>query len=221
MLKETGICAIVEPREHAALQLVVENMRCTIPSWPIYVFHGNKNEDFAKRVSQHVENTRFINLGVDNLSIPQYNQLCTQVSFYEQFNSEYVLIFQTDSVLFPHSGFSIDSFLGWDYVGAPWSWMPDTPGGNGGLSLRRVQAMIDTCRNSPWKGDWNEDLYFSFQENYRLPPREIANRFSVESVFFPTPFGCHKPWWYLNIEEWLALQEFSPLLKKLCDLNTK
>jgi len=44
-------------------------------------------------------------------------------------------------------------------------------------------------------------------------------RFSVESVFYPTPFGVHKPWHHLDINEYVKLQEYAPILKQLIDKN--
>lgn len=60
--------------------------------------------------------------------------------------AEWLLIFQTDSMLCANSRQSLNSWLEYDWVGAPWH--PTSRfGGNGGLSLRRVSAIIDVLRN--------------------------------------------------------------------------
>lgn len=60
--------------------------------------------------------------------------------------AKHLLIFQTDSILCANSQKSLNNWLDYDWVGAPWN--PDGRyGGNGGLSLRSVDAIIDVLRN--------------------------------------------------------------------------
>lgn len=60
--------------------------------------------------------------------------------------AEWLLVFQTDSMLCANSRQSINDWLEYDWVGAPWN--PNGRyGGNGGLSLRRVSAILDVLRN--------------------------------------------------------------------------
>jgi len=140
------------------------------------------------------------------------------------FESEYVMVFQTDSMLFPHSPFQITDFLGYDYVGAPWKWRiegdPTLRGGNGGLSLRKVKTMCIALHTYPYPKEQpiNEDLYIC-NLPISLPPNEIAQRFSIESMYYPTPLGVHKPWLYLNSNEYLKLQHYAPCIKALVDFN--
>jgi hypothetical protein len=229
--KMLGVCAIVEPRKHKALKFVVENVRCSVPDWSIMVFHGTENEDFAKSELKNVENISFVKLRHKNLTIMMYNQLLTSKLFYENFkNYEYVLIFQTDTLLFPHSGFKIDDFLGYDYVGAPWSWRQKKKddeecdddkerGGNGGLSLRSVSTMLKICAEKKYSGQCNEDVFFSEHKLCNCPPTSIASNFSVESMFTKIPFGCHKPWDHMKIEDFVMLSTFAPCLNTMVFLN--
>lgn len=54
--------------------------------------------------------------------------------------AEWLLVIQSDSILCASSRQNLNDFLGYDWVGAPWN--PDGRyGGNGGLSLRRVNAI--------------------------------------------------------------------------------
>ena len=216
-----GICVIIEPRKHQALKFVVSSIRAAIPNWTICVVHGRRNGLWARHELLDIADVTFINMERSNLTFPQYNRMLTSADFYRQFNSEYILLFQTDSMLFAHSGFRIEDFLGWDYIGAPWSWNTRTRGGNGGLSLRRVATMIRICSEDPYprQTNLNEDLYFSRQQSLTFPSRDICSRFSVESVPYHSPFGCHKPWKHLNIEQWLNLQQYAPCLQDLVQLN--
>ncbi|CAG8977399.1 hypothetical protein HYALB_00007029 [Hymenoscyphus albidus] len=59
--------------------------------------------------------------------------------------AEWLLVFQTDSMLCANSRQSLNSWLEYDWVGAPWN--PNGRfGGNGGLSLRRVSKIIEVIR---------------------------------------------------------------------------
>lgn len=122
-----------------------------------------------------------------------YNNLLTTVDFWKQFKTEYVLIFQHDSGLLKHG---IEEFFGYSYVGAPWlktaSWArKDRAGGNGGLSLRRVEDHINVCKKRPYKSNMgNEDIYFT----HNLPnvaPYEVCKKFSVETEFQLDTLGYH------------------------------
>lgn len=164
--------------------------------------------------------------------IEGYNRLMLSEAFYERWRGySHVLICQTDAlVLRP----GLDEFLegDFDYVGAP---LPEdmrlpkhyfpgagrlmralpwlVPGvnprvGNGGLSLRRVEATLallrrDALRVRLWR--LYEDLYFSSracdgQSGFVAATREVARRFCAETnisdwVLDPAqrPFGLHKP----------------------------
>ena len=75
--------------------------------------------------------------------------------------AEWLLVFQTDSMLCANSRLHVDGFLDYDWVGAPWS--PDSGwGGNGGLSLRRVSLIVDILRNQERANDTEpEDVWLS------------------------------------------------------------
>lgn len=60
--------------------------------------------------------------------------------------AEWLLVFQTDSIICANSRYNLDDFLMYDWIGAPWNpngrW-----GGNGGLSLRRVSRIVEILQN--------------------------------------------------------------------------
>jgi hypothetical protein len=60
--------------------------------------------------------------------------------------AEWLLVFQTDSMLCANSRQTLNSWLDYDWVGAPWN-PTGRFGGNGGLSLRRVSRIIDILRH--------------------------------------------------------------------------
>ncbi|WP_026629598.1 DUF5672 family protein [Dyadobacter alkalitolerans] len=173
--------------------------------------------------------------------IAAYNRLMISIDFYKTFLAyEYILIYQLDAYVFQ------DSLLAWcakgfDYVGAPSLHMPalDALGAgayqqfadalsthrvvfNGGLSLRRIPAIIRYLKiynavYPAWVG--NEDMLFS-QEATRLIPMKLflklpswheALGFAFEKSPAATyeitqhklPFGCHA-WERYDPQFWSA-----------------
>eukprot|EP00584_Thalassiosira_punctigera_P006120 CAMPEP_0172543126 /NCGR_PEP_ID=MMETSP1067-20121228/13596_1 /TAXON_ID=265564 ORGANISM="Thalassiosira punctigera, Strain Tpunct2005C2" /NCGR_SAMPLE_ID=MMETSP1067 /ASSEMBLY_ACC=CAM_ASM_000444 /LENGTH=310 /DNA_ID=CAMNT_0013329481 /DNA_START=297 /DNA_END=1226 /DNA_ORIENTATION=- len=111
---------------------------------------------------------------------------------------EKVLVIQTDSVMC-HGG--LDSYLRYDYIGAPWTdkWK-DTIVGNGGFSLRTRNVMLHCAVNYGLGGNirkWNEDVFFSqcVDENATtfLGTFEDAKSFVMENVYNAKALAYHKP----------------------------
>lgn len=205
---------IIEPRAHPALSFVLQNA-CTLPpTWSILVIHGRNNLAAVQEAIASTGNPqRFlspIGLDVDNLTRVQYNALLTSAAFYRGIPTEMILIFQTDTLFLEPA--LLDSFMGYDYVGAPWK---NGKVGNGGLSLRRRSKMIEVCeRVRPHEclqdlltlpvieecthiknilvamtpeeqtQEMNEDVFFSFQRMVPLhiPTWEQARTFAVEEI---------------------------------------
>lgn len=141
-------------------------------------------------------------------SIQSYCRLMMSPRFYEAFKDfDYILIYQLDAFVFYDA---LEDFcrLGYDYIGAPWSFIawhdtkPPTPRvGNGGFSLRKVQA----CRNlvNEFGGANNsvEDAFFAWcgvKTNFKTAPVAVAELFSMEHMparhvrkIKGLPFGCH------------------------------
>ncbi|UKZ77356.1 hypothetical protein TrVFT333_005076 [Trichoderma virens FT-333] len=95
--------------------------------------------------------------------------------------AEWLLVFQTDSMLCANSRLNLNDFLEYDWVGAPWN--PDGQwGGNGGLSLRRVSRIIDILRNQRRaNGSEPEDVWLSERLAHH-PGGRVANG-SVSMTF--------------------------------------
>jgi hypothetical protein len=88
--------------------------------------------------------------------------------------AEWLLIFQTDSILCSNSKKNLNDFLDYDWVGAPWN--PDGRfGGNGGLSLRRVSSIIEILRDQVRiDGSEPEDVWLTERLGHR-PGAKMAN----------------------------------------------
>ena len=132
-----------------------------------------------------------------------YNILMTRCFLYQLFRSyKFVLICQTDCVI------CYDSLEYWckqdyDYIGAPWLDF-EVKVGNGGLSLRREESLINYCCRSNVRvtKKW-EDKIFAYAKEIKKPDIYNASLFSIET--YPLyhlnatkhiPFGFHKPYFY-------------------------
>jgi hypothetical protein len=183
-----------------------------------------------------------------------YNRMMLSREFYELFaDYEYILICQTDVWIF-RDELTKWCDAGYDYVAAPWPkrniydkpiirhWLKlrrmlfksdrrilrqqgFNKVGNGGLSLRRVDAFIEACNSyadvieifKHKKGTlYNEDWFWSIiPRNLNYPALEVALGFSFdirpqmcyELSGGELPFGCHG--WYKkrNIDFWQPIIE--------------
>ena len=120
--------------------------------------------------------------------------------------AEHLLVFQPDSIFCAASPTTLNDFLEYDWIGAPWS-STAAFGGNGGLSLRKVSKILQVLEKKKRRhGDGAlEDLWLS-QELNKLPnPKmavaNISKTFSVESVWDEAPLGYHIGWLGVHHEQ--------------------
>jgi hypothetical protein len=212
---------IVEPREHKALALVLNNFLENLSDeWNVIIMHGNKNISYVQNIIQsdltkHTKRIQMIDLNVDNLTIDDYNQLLTSEKFYEYIPTEIFLIFQTDTIICENQKTLINNFLQYDYVGAPWK----DAVGNGGFSLRRKSKTLEIISKCK-RGSENEDIYFANPcVSIFKPGIEKAKLFSVEAYYSDKSFGVHKPWAYLTNDEMEEKVKKCAPLKELLELN--
>lgn len=208
-----------------------------------FITASNMNIDFYKQRYPDIEFKFFHDKYFQ--SIGNYNELLLSPFFYENFSDfEFVLILQTDGICFRDE---LDFWLEqpYDYIGAPW---PDaytlqlnidqftdvggvlvqTKVGNGGVSLRRINKMIDLLNEFPQSLNYflasqsSEDLYFSVlgavSKNFIIPNFMQAALFSLElnPGYFVSfnrgklPCFSHA-WWKHDLNFWKS--NFPDLLK--------
>ncbi len=151
-------------------------------------------------------------------SIASYNKMLLSSEFYELFaDYNYMLIYQADCFVFEDR---LTEWLerGYDYIGAPWHF--ELSGftifghfigailrtlriyhtdyfrygevGNGGLSLRKISAFMEHCKNRKKlskrasEGRLNEDVYWSFCAKLSKPSASEAAHFCGDM----TPTHC-------------------------------
>jgi hypothetical protein len=156
----------------------------------------------------------------------RYQYLFMSESFWNAVYGKKVLVFQPDTLLTRHG---IEQFLEYDFVGAPWTrgglaQLANSAGGimgNGGLSLRTVSFMKQCVRPGAFAAQrvdsrirarqycTNEDIVFAYcltgEPTIKLPPRSVAEQFSVETGFYATPLGLHAIWRHLPAEQVQAI----------------
>lgn len=197
---------IIEPRNHKDLLTVIKSTMFQLNEtnspikWGLQIFHGNLNKELVENIQLSLGNVILTNIGIDNFTHSEHSRYMESTKFWKQVKGTKALIFQTDSLLL-RSG--IDDFLEYDYVGAPWrkpkenQWV-----GNGGLSLRTVNKMIEICENNPVTEDILEDIYFmKYMKGIGVADIETAMKFSMEDVFSPNPLGVHNPIRHIGPEQ--------------------
>ncbi|KAL8711004.1 MAG: hypothetical protein Q9225_007194 [Loekoesia sp. 1 TL-2023] len=127
----------------------------------------------------------------------QISRFLTTLWLYERVlqPAEWLLVFQTDSILCANSDGNLDDWLDYDWVGAPWTpW--SRYGGNGGLSLRRVSSIIQVLRDQIRIPNSDpEDVWLTSRLGHR-PGAKVANgsvslTFSGENIYYDKPMGYH------------------------------
>jgi hypothetical protein len=120
--------------------------------------------------------------------------------------AENLLVFQPDSIFCANAPTTLNDFLEWDWIGAPWS-STAKYGGNGGLSLRKVSKVLEVLEGERRTvGDGAlEDLWLSSRlnglEGARIPNATVSKTFSVESVWDDMPLGYHIGWLGVHHEQ--------------------
>lgn len=201
---------IVEPRKHAALSYVLNNILTNLSDdWNIVICHGTQNLKYIQNIltselQKFLNRVTLVNLGVENLTIPEYNHMYCTKEFHKHIPTEIFLKFETDSMILPQNAHLISEFLEYDYVGAPWKDHDDI--GNGGFSLRKKTKMLEIIENAKLYNYGEADDAFFSQAKGRVlnnpsihiykPTFEKAKQFSVETEFYEQPFGCHAVWKY-------------------------
>lgn len=165
---------------------------------------------------------QYMSVSSDKLrSVKSYNEMLLTKEFYQLFNCyEFILIYQLDAFVFCDR---LEYFceMGYDYIGAPWiygsRYYKDKMNavvyvGNGGFSLRNINAFIKLLENVDTRNvSINEDVFFAGQASreFNVAPTDVALSFAFERDVKlcyelngnELPFGCHA-WEKHNLEFW-------------------
>lgn len=206
-----GIC-FIEFREKEFLTHILNQVANLYGGTDVslYIIHGTKNKSFFENIMKDWENVQYIEYPYDNIDHKQYAELCCEAQLYQNFNTQFILKMEWDSFIRKQIP---EMFFNYSYVGAPWQGypndFPDNPHirvgnklvGNGGFSLRKVDRMIEICKNNPKPPKLGEDVHLTnCLNNDELPTVDIAKQFSVEWVFYHDPVGLHHVWSIFPLE---------------------
>jgi len=232
---------IVECRELKHNEFVIKNTIHKLgDGWGHIIYCHKNNYNQIKSICDSISDQIEIKLLDKDLDRNGYNNLLLDLNFWNGIDCEKVLIYQTDTFIL--NDFD-DSFLEYDYVGAPWyiehaahikknlKIKDDIIIGNGGLSLRSLDNIrenlgsklnLDLMNNKDLDTSLDkipEDLYFSIlNAGNKLPSFQRSLDFSNEIDFIPSSFGLHKPWklkGYLDLELELKKSFFQKKKKRI------
>ena len=205
--------------------------------WGHIIYCHLNNYDQIKSICNSISPEIEIRVLEKELTRNSYNTLLLDIEFWNEIDCEKVLIYQTDSFIFKEFD---DSFLNWDYIGAPWG--PSEHSklisktcnlryelnlGNGGFSLRTVEAMRDALlKIGPEKNNFGSDTDFLYEDVFfskfiyesliwKISPIEIANKFSFENKFLDETFSCHQPW----DKDYSSFGVFEKFIEKIKGVN--
>lgn len=236
-----GVMVVVEPRVHPLLEATCRLFAHGLASlgWGLVIVHGTDNEEFVTDMVGHWRGTVLLrNCGKANLTVDEYSELLLDPTFWLTVPHENVLVFQTDTFLFHAKGLGGEgdwSLLKHSYLGAPFGHRvlfgdKGVVNGNGGLSLRKRSAALETVRNVHLDSPCPEDVVFGYYSEYVLgeaiPPR-TASAFSVETYVpddhprdetgqLVLPVGMHKMYLWERSRNWYPPWLLaSPLVRSL------
>lgn len=251
-LDHTRVALLMETRPLPHLPALLAHMISVLPlDWTIR-FMGSPSAielmESSRSLSGFIQTGKLLLIDIPpDLPVTSQegiSQVYTSASFYRDLlaPAEWLLVFQTDSILCAASEYSLNDWvdMGYDYVGAPW-YRHNSYGGNGGLSLRHVPTIVDLLSDPDVtqraKGDerW-EDVWLAHalreKPGTKMPDAEVSSHFSVESIWSERPMGYHLrgSGIYLDEKVWrnktrrMHIFEYCPEVKIILDtvdLDTK
>jgi len=195
----------IEFREFDHVEFIIRNAIMQLgPNWSYTVVCGNDNYNFMITLCNNIcKNIKIIKTTFNAVTINEYSDFLKTSDFWNLLIGEKILIYQEDSFIFNDN---IREFLDYDYIGAPWleNVLPIRVG-NGGLSLRTRQIMLDIIETISNDNDKNllheiisEDVFFSKHMQRlgmgKISDEETATRFSSELIYNKNSFGGHQFW---------------------------
>jgi hypothetical protein len=181
---ESKVALLIENRPNPILApLMLHFMSVVPPDWRFRFMGSVESVEFLNKSMAIREQVRsgkldltYIPSNMTTGSQEEISRFLTTLWLYEVVlqPAEWLLVFQTDSILCANSRKNLNDYLDYHWIGAPWN--PEGRfGGNGGLSLRRVSAIIDILRSQVRAdGSEPEDVWLAERLGHR-PGSKLAN----------------------------------------------
>lgn len=181
---ESKVALLIENRASPILApLMLHFMAVVPPDWRFRfmgsaesVAYLNRSIAIREQVNAGKLDLTYIPSNMSTAGQEMISRFLTTLWLYETVlqPAEWLLVFQTDSILCANSRQNINDYLEYDWIGAPWN-PTGRFGGNGGLSLRRVSAMIEVLRDQVRvDGSEPEDVWLAERLGHR-PGARMAN----------------------------------------------
>ncbi|CAK7262509.1 hypothetical protein SEPCBS57363_000098 [Sporothrix epigloea] len=205
MFNASKIALIIEPRPLPHLVPLVLHMATVVPPDWRFVVIGSNRSVFSISRAHAIKHQQVIGK-LDLMVLPEpwdisskemVHRMLTDLRFYDEFlpGVEWILKYESDSILCGNSPTSLNEWLGWSWAGAPRS-ADDRFSGNGGLSLRKVSAIRRILRfQARYNNSEPEDEWFG-RRLWVLPGEKVTsglNALAVENVYVEKPMGFHIP----------------------------
>jgi hypothetical protein len=219
------VAVIIELQNKVHLiNIIAHFLRRLDNSWIIQVFHGSLNEKMLREsliLKPFLASNEIIltNINKTAMNKKERSSFMLDEFFYNNCacsGNGHILVFGMESYLNDNPSVSINTFLKYDYVGAPF---PNTDErmsllnkqtkleiGSGDLSLRKKSRMLQICsllkqrRFKKLLHGYNDDMVISsflvspILKSVKLPTKEEANTFSSEFIYKSGSIGGSKPW---------------------------
>lgn len=188
---ESKVALLIENRSKPILApLMLHFISVVPPDWRFRFMGSVESVEFLNKsmaIREHVAagklDLTYIPANMSTGSQEEISRFLTTLWLYETVlqPAEWLLVFQADSILCANSRQTLNDYLEYDWVGAPWN-PQGRFGGNGGLSLRRVSAIIDVLRHQQRiHGSEPEDVWLTERLGHR-PGSKLANG-TISSAF--------------------------------------
>lgn len=198
------VALLIEPRYLPHLVPLMLHMVTVVPPDWRFVFIGSEKSTKAVGRSFAIQHQQVIGK-LDIMVLPEpwdigskemVYRLMTDMRFYDEFlpGVEWILKYESDSMLCANSETSLNDWLQWSWAGAARK-SDDRFAGNGGLSLRKVSAIRKVLTFQARYNDTNpEDEWFGTRL-WVLTGEKVATVadgvFAVEDYYVENPMGFH------------------------------
>ena len=184
------VALLIENRPYAFLAPLMLHFISVVP--PDWRFRFMGSEESVASINQSVAIRHQVDIGKLDLTYIPPNMSVASTEYISRFltnlwlyetvlqPAEWLLVFQSDSILCANSRQNIDDYLEYDWVGAPWN-PSGRFGGNGGLSLRRVSPIVEILREQVRvDGGAPEDVWLTDRLGDRLGAKMANGSVSLQ-----------------------------------------
>ncbi|KAL8715532.1 MAG: hypothetical protein Q9220_000868 [cf. Caloplaca sp. 1 TL-2023] len=201
--EDRKLAMLVEVNPFGHLTALLLHMIAVVPFEWRFVYMGSKESialvEKSLPIKEYIKNKKLVlrevPAGFDASTNEGMHRMLTHMRFYEEVvdPAEWFLLFRSDTILCAQSNQTLNDWLEYDWVGAPWR-LDDRFGGNGALSLRRVSGVKQVLRFQSRLNDSDPSDRWLCSRMGLLPDAKMAPaikeaEFSVENVWHDKPMG--------------------------------